>query len=58
MTEQELEDKYFHDFLVWCTKPPEDRKSSTLIFWLDHNQPTVDNFWEWVVFAELLIAEK
>lgn len=48
MTKQEVEDKYFHEFLVWCSKAP-DGKSSELIFWLDYNRPTPDNFWEWYV---------
>lgn len=48
MTKQELEDKYFHEFLVWCATPPTG-PATDLIFWLDHNQPIPDNFWEWLV---------
>jgi hypothetical protein len=53
MTKQEMEDKYFRDFLVWCTYAP-DGKNSELVFWLDHHFPTQDNFWEWLVHKEIL----
>jgi hypothetical protein len=53
MTKQELEDKYFHKYLVWCTKPPKG-PDSDLVFWLDHHTPTVDNFWEWIVHTKVL----
>lgn len=50
MTKQELENKYFHEFLIWCaTQPSEDATVKDLFFWLDHNSPTLDNFWEWMV---------
>lgn len=49
MTKQELEDAYFHEFLVWCATAPTESGSSDLIFWLDHNQPTSENFWEYMV---------
>lgn len=48
MTKQDIEDKFFHDFLVWCTAAPEG-KDSDLIFWLENHYPTSENFWEWLV---------
>lgn len=59
MTKQQLEDKYFHDFLVWCSVPSKGFSGSELIFWLDHNSPDEDNFWEWLAKckSEVLKAE-
>lgn len=48
MTKNELLDTYFHDFLIWCSNPPEG-KDSQLVFWLEHRYPTEDNFWEYIV---------
>jgi hypothetical protein len=41
-------DRYWHEFLVWCTKAPEG-KAHELVFWLDHRYPTEENFWEYMV---------
>lgn len=49
MTKQELQDKYFYDFLKWCCQPPKDAQSSDLIFWIDHHSPIEENFWEYMV---------
>ena len=58
MTKSELEDKYFYDFLVWCSKAPEG-KASDLVFWLDYGHPTIDNFYEWFVkYKDSIEAEK
>lgn len=48
MTKNEILDNNFHDFLIWCSQTPEG-KDSDLVFWLDHNHPSEDNFWEWMV---------
>lgn len=48
MTRNELLDKYWLDFLKWCTTPP-DGKAHELVFWLDHHFPQEDHFWEWMV---------
>ncbi len=48
MSKSEVEEKYFPEFCIWCATAPEGNQNA-LIFWLDHNSPTVDNFWEWVV---------
>lgn len=53
MTKAEIEDQYFHQYVVWCTTPPTE-KAAPMIFWLDHNTPTLDNFWEWIVNQEKL----
>jgi len=48
MTKTEIEDKHFHQFLVWCSKAPNG-SNNDLIFWLDHNQLITENFWEYIV---------
>lgn len=48
MTKTELVDKYWHQFLLWCATMPEASENE-LIFWLDHNKPNEDYFWEWLV---------
>lgn len=48
MTKQEMTDKYFYDYLKWCSSAPEG-KPYDLVFWLEHNQPIEDNFWEYMV---------
>lgn len=48
MTRAELMDKYWLEFLVWCTKAPEGR-AHELVFWLDRHYPTEENFWEYMV---------
>jgi hypothetical protein len=54
MTKSEIEDEYFHKFVIWCTEIPPEKPVVNLIFWLDHNRPTQDNFWEWIVHEKLL----
>lgn len=48
MTKAELEDEYWHEFLLWCVNAPTGRMSD-LTFWIDHRFATMDNFWEWMV---------
>lgn len=48
MTKAELEEKYFHEFLIWCAVAPEG-KPGEIIFWIDYHYPTGDNFWEWLI---------
>ena len=48
MTKNELIDRYWHEFLIWCSKAPEG-KAHELVFWLEHRFPSEDNFWEYMV---------
>lgn len=47
MTKTELIDKYWHKYLIWCAKMPKGNDNE-LVFWLDHNRPTENDFWEWI----------
>jgi hypothetical protein len=48
MTQAELKDKFFHEYLVWCSNAPEG-DGSAMVMWLNCRYPTEDNFWEWMV---------
>ena len=55
MTETELRDLLWHEYLVWCSEPPKG-DGSDMVVWLDRRWPTTDNFWEWAIFYKKVPA--
>jgi len=48
MTKSDLADKYWLEYLVWCSSMP-DASASGLFKWLKFKDPTEPNFWLWFV---------
>lgn len=51
MTQAEIKDKYWHEYLVWCAEPPRG-DGSEMVLWLDLRKPAEDYFWEWLIYKK------
>lgn len=49
MKKDEIIQKYWHEYLLWCANMPANSSSTTLFTWLNLNEPNEKNFWEWFV---------
>jgi hypothetical protein len=57
MTSVELQDQFWHDYLLWCTEPPSE-KPSELMFWIDNRKPCMDSFWDWMLYYKKVPAKE